>query len=429
MNIDQTKLIKPFPSFKWRWMEVTPVESFNRPDIILGITRAMLNCEGLLASGPKFLSELSIIQNDLLGKTNLNIVPSNPSRNVIRRQGRYWRGMGLLAPAGRRSITLTDLGRDLATGEITNDEFVSRVVATHSLPNNFIDKNEVIELWEKYSLKLYPLQIILNTVSRLRKIKPNEGYITSKELCDVIVPLSILNSKITTSNYASAILQYRDNPSCVDHFPNCVEASNDKRMVREHLLFLANYELLDRQPSDNCLPAHSEQFLINEAGLLLAGDDFNFQPVDVSFGEGSGLGMTDHPKIVELGAVRTKRLAEVTSRPNQAKFRKIVLENFRNCCLLTNEPYLEVLNACHIISVKDGGNDNIDNGLCLRADIHKLFDIGKLRICDNGQIILSPDIANAPTSTYRHLPSSVQLPNNINKDYLRRRTAYGKTVV
>ena len=427
MDLAQIKIKKPFSSFKWRWMEVTPVESFNRPDLIIGITRAMMNCEGLPASDPQFLSELEIIQSDLLGASNLNLVPEDPSRNVIRRQGRYWRGMGLLAQSRGRSIRLTDLGRKLATGQITNDDFAAHMVLRHSLPNDLIDKSEIIELWANSSIKIYPLKLILTTLSKLRELNYNEGYITPKELYDVIIPLSIIDAKISSSDYALGIMQYRADPTSAEHLPDCVEAANDKRMAREHLLFLLNYGLLDTQKTNINSSVHSERFFVNEAGLLFA-DSASKLPTSETFTSnevnpiGNGLN-----QIIDLGAVRTKRIVEVTLRPNQSKFRQIVLENFSHMCLLTGETSTEVLDARHIIAVKNGGKDSIDNGLCLRTDIHKLFDIGKLRISAGGQINLSPDIQKSPS--YGNLPTFVHLPMNINRDYLRRRNAYGETLV
>lgn len=404
-------------------MEVTPVESFNRPDLIIGITRAMMSCEGLPASDPQFLSELEIIQSDFGGDSKLHLVPEDPSRNVIRRQGRYWRGMGLLAQSRSRSIRLTDLGRKLATGQITNDDFAAHMVLRHSLPNDLIEKSEIIKLWTNSSIKIFPLKLILTTLSKLRELNYNEGYITPKELWDVIIPLSIIDAKISSSDYAFGIMQYRADSTSAKHLPNCVEKANDKRMAREHLLFLRNYGLLDTQKTN--VHSERERFFVNEAGLLFTesasklstSDTFTsneFKPI------GNGLN-----QIIDLGAVRTKRIAEVTLRPNQSKFRQIVLENFSHMCLLTGETSTEVLDACHIIAVKNGGKDSIDNGLCLRTDIHKLFDIGKLRMSAGGKINLSPDIQKSPS--YRNLPTFVDLPMNINRDYLRRRNAYGET--
>jgi hypothetical protein len=412
MDVSTLTISKPFPSFKWRWMEVTPVESFNRSDIILGITRAIYRCRGKPASDPRFVPELKIIQKDLLSGTNVNLVPTDPTRNIIRRQGRYWKGLGLLE---RDSSKLTHRGIKLASGSLSNDEFVVEVVTTHSLPNMLIEKPAVINEWNKNSIKLNPLLLILEVLSALHTKNTNEGYVTPKELCEVIVPMSIICSSLKINDFADGIIQYRNDERVVSHFPDCTPSANDKRMVREYLLFLRNYQLLDEPKSSPSGGVHLERFYINDAGLI------------VSSAGTSSPGRTGVSSVVNLGAVRTKKIAEITIRPNQGKFRKIVLGNFKSQCAITGETSEEVLDACHIQPVRNGGQDSIDNGLCLRTDIHKLFDIGKLRISENGDISLSPDIRSAPS--YSSMPTKIILPHNIDPDLLRKRNAYGESFI
>jgi hypothetical protein len=71
-----------------------------------------------------------------------------------------------------------------------------------------------------------------------------------------------------------------------------------------------------------------------------------------------------------------KRLA----RPGQARFRKKLLLAFGAKCVITGCSETEVLDAVHIKPVADLGNDDIGNGLLLRADLHRLFDAGLLTI-------------------------------------------------
>ncbi len=40
----------------------------------------------------------------------------------------------------------------------------------------------------------------------------------------------------------------------------------------------------------------------------------------------------------------------------------------------------------HIIPVGHGGTDAVGNGLCMRVDIHRLFDNGKIRIAPDGEV-------------------------------------------
>ena len=55
------------------------------------------------------------------------------------------------------------------------------------------------------------------------------------------------------------------------------------------------------------------------------------------------------------------------------QFRNRILSEDRKC-VITGETFEAVLDAAHICPVKEFDNDGIDNGLVLRADIHRLYD-------------------------------------------------------
>ncbi|MDA8000909.1 MAG: HNH endonuclease [Alphaproteobacteria bacterium] len=428
MNLSKPVLRKPFPSFKWRWMEVTPQESFNRPDILLGITRAMEEFDGCSPSDAGFLARLETVQDDLLSGERVNLVSGDPSRNVIRRQGRYWRGMGLLA-AGGGKIEVTDKGRKFAEGVMSNDDFVVDMVLNHQLPNLFIEKPDIISEWESHAVSLKPLKIIIGLLDQLYRGDDSQAYLTAFELFSLVIPLSIDFSSSGIEGIAAGLKQFRNDPAWADHLPDCVEGENDKRMAMEHLLFLKNYGLLDLcQDSPKTNRFLGKRFYINVAGLMVAeilSATEALTPVATMDAPArSSIGTMSN---VDLGSVRARRIIEATSRPNQARFRKLILDNFGAACALTGESTPDVLDACHIISVSDGGKDSLDNGICLRADIHKLFDNGKLRISEEGDVTLSGDVKDSPS--YRNLPEKITIPANVNADYLRRRNLYGKTAI
>ncbi len=81
----------------------------------------------------------------------------------------------------------------------------------------------------------------------------------------------------------------------------------------------------------------------------------------------------------ELTPVRQRAYYERLMRPEQAKLRAELLRRFESCCLsgCSTEWMLE---AAHIVPVKDGGYDTTSNAILLRADLHRLFDLGLLRI-------------------------------------------------
>ena len=62
------------------------------------------------------------------------------------------------------------------------------------------------------------------------------------------------------------------------------------------------------------------------------------------------------------------------------RFRNMVLAKYNYTCIVCGCREKDVLQAAHIISVENGGNDSVENGYCLCANHHLLFDSGKLSI-------------------------------------------------
>ena len=430
MSLRNLHIDKPFDQFKWRWMEVTPVETLNRPDIFLGITRALQESEGDRASSATFLNNLARMQHDLIDdlETTLNLIPTNADRNLIRRQGRYWTGLGVLE-SSRPGSRLTEIGLHLALGEMTIDEFVLDRIDSHTLPNQFIENDNIIRLWGDAGIEIKPLRLVLDILDTLeRQNGEANAYITPNELIKVIIPMSRKIASLDIVDFASGLLEYRNDPECVSHFPNCVERANDRRMAREHLLFLDYYEVLVSQerlhvPHIQTNNNYDQRYKFGLIGRIL----FSQEPATVAEPTGDRVNASESMRNSDLGSIRVKRIAEIMTRPNQRRFRQMVMNNFNSTCLLSRETTPDVLDACHIISVSRGGNDNLDNGLCLRTDLHKLFDSDKIRIASDGVITLSPDIQGAVT--YTNLPSQVTIPDNISRDYLRRKWHYGPTWV
>jgi len=70
--------------------------------------------------------------------------------------------------------------------------------------------------------------------------------------------------------------------------------------------------------------------------------------------------------------------APISVRPRlgQRSFRLAVLEAYDGACAVTTEHSLPVLDAAHIKPYGDGGAHAVSNGLPLRKDLHRLFDLG-----------------------------------------------------
>ncbi|MEP0547505.1 MAG: HNH endonuclease [Rhodothermales bacterium] len=91
----------------------------------------------------------------------------------------------------------------------------------------------------------------------------------------------------------------------------------------------------------------------------------------------------------ELGAQRTlfnvdpgeRYGAPKTIRPRlgQGTFR-YALEQAYGRCAVTGEHSLPALDAAHIVPYGEGGDHALENGLLLRADVHRLFDSGYVTV-------------------------------------------------
>ena len=82
---------------------------------------------------------------------------------------------------------------------------------------------------------------------------------------------------------------------------------------------------------------------------------------------------------VHAPLVEARRYGEpvlVQPRLGQGEFRVAVMDVYRRRCAVTAERTLPVLDAAHIRPFASGGEHEINNGLLLRSDIHKLFDLG-----------------------------------------------------
>jgi putative restriction endonuclease len=73
----------------------------------------------------------------------------------------------------------------------------------------------------------------------------------------------------------------------------------------------------------------------------------------------------------------------------QGAFRVLVTDLYDRRCAITGERTLPVLEAAHIKPVARGGSHNPTNGLLLRSDIHKLFDLGYVTVQPNGDFRVS----------------------------------------
>lgn len=402
----------PFDGYKWRWASVQCTESINDPVVLLGVLFRMrkLEGQGLKYSSEKFQQELSNLEKDISDSmVSVNLSARGGERNLIRNSGQYWKALGLIPDDSRGYIELTEFGREVADRTISQSEFAAITIRTFRLPNPHVSNKKELDAWRENSLEIFPLQLILTILRHL--YLDGEGWMTPLELARVVIPLAG-SKRASLEDYVNFIRDYRMNPFHFGKWPRCTPDANDMRMVREYLLFLENYGYLTSErekPRDR----FAQKFIYNAA-------------IDCEIAEmlsDSFLGKTNKTVLAMLrdesitAGIESKRVAAANSRPEQAAFRRKVLEAHQRC-VITNALMPEVLQAAHIKPHKYNGPESVDNGFPMRIDIHRLFDTGHLRIAPDGQVELS---TRARLDYGSAIPPRIVIPPITNRDFLRWR--------
>lgn len=77
---------------------------------------------------------------------------------------------------------------------------------------------------------------------------------------------------------------------------------------------------------------------------------------------------------------RRRILAAIVQREGQPEFRRNLLDAYSCACVVTGCTVESLLEAAHIVPYRGAHTNVVSNGLLLRADIHKLFDLHLLWI-------------------------------------------------
>lgn len=77
------------------------------------------------------------------------------------------------------------------------------------------------------------------------------------------------------------------------------------------------------------------------------------------------------------------------ARLGQGAFRTLVTDAYQRQCAVTGERSLPALEAAHIKAHSQNGPNRTDNGLLLRADIHRLFDDGYVTVDPELRFVVS----------------------------------------
>ena len=91
--------------------------------------------------------------------------------------------------------------------------------------------------------------------------------------------------------------------------------------------------------------------------------------------------------------LRKRALKPGIQRQGSSKFRKEVLKNYGSKCAISGTSVVDTIQAAHIRPYNGPETNHPANGIALRSDIHRLFDLGKIRIDPRDlRIHLHPEI-------------------------------------
>jgi hypothetical protein len=110
-------------------------------------------------------------------------------------------------------------------------------------------------------------------------------------------------------------------------------------------------------------------------------------------------------------------------RIGQVEFRKGLIERYKNC-MITGRSNL-ICEACHIVPHCEDENYDLDNGLLLCRDLHRLFDMktNDLRILfETSQVELSDRVLNDDSfkDYHQYHLKKININDNVKK-YLKQR--------
>ena len=86
------------------------------------------------------------------------------------------------------------------------------------------------------------------------------------------------------------------------------------------------------------------------------------------------------PAMVGEGQPRYGEPHLIRPRLGQGAFRVLITDIYQRRCAVTGEKTLPVLDAAHIRPFSESGSHETHNGLLLRRDIHRLFDLGYVTV-------------------------------------------------
>lgn len=116
---------------------------------------------------------------------------------------------------------------------------------------------------------------------------------------------------------------------------------------------------------------------------------------------------------LETADTRRRELSERAVRDGQNKFRTAVLSAYGYRCALTGADAVGALEAAHVTPYRGVGSNVVENGIALRADIHRLWDSGQIAIHEDTGLVLLGTALRTTSYADLHLATPARLPRSV----------------
>lgn len=132
-----------------------------------------------------------------------------------------------------------------------------------------------------------------------------------------------------------------------------------------------------------------------------AARNLRYTRYDLTVGEGAriwlecqeraavGLALPRDAMVVREERARYGEPVVMRPRLGQGAFRVAVTDAYERACAVTHEHSLPVLEAAHIVPYAQGGAHEVSNGILLRSDLHRLFDLGYVTVTSDLRLEVS----------------------------------------
>ncbi|MBM3454453.1 MAG: hypothetical protein FJX80_04815 [Bacteroidetes bacterium] len=272
--------ILPFPQFCWYWANTGVFENCNDPLKLFVICKSIeQNGNGQLTYTTTFkdLIESIAIANGVDVTTAYDWsykARTSANSNLLLDAGSYWFNLQLICHGPNPSTLTFDTLNSLSDINVFKGLLKERI-KKYELPNyamfnsgTNVDKQKRIQDWSNYRQFIYPFKIIAKIFKAIESEDVIQRYLTSDDLCRIIIPLSAVQAD--TSTHIENILRFRSNPSDYALWSKPQDSvNNGERMANEYLRFLEFMGLLTSNKPD-------EHRHVNKKYQLAAPDSLDF---------------------------------------------------------------------------------------------------------------------------------------------------------